>query len=55
MRRRAADTPEQIERRLGAARAELEAASEFDHRIVNDDLERALQELTALVATMSSP
>ena len=54
LRRRAADTPEQIERRLGAARAELEAASEFDHRIVNDDLERALQELTALVATMSS-
>jgi guanylate kinase len=54
LRRRAADPPEQIERRLSAARAELEAASEFDHRIVNDDLERAVQELTDLVATMSS-
>ena len=54
LRRRAADSPDQIERRLSAARAELEAASEFDHRIVNDDLERAVQELTDLVATMSS-
>ena len=54
LRRRAADSPDQIERRLSAARAELEAASEFDHRIVNDDLERAVQELTELVATMSS-
>ena len=52
---RAADSPEQIERRLSAARAELEAAREFDHRVVNDDLERALGELTGLVATMSSP
>jgi guanylate kinase len=55
LRRRAADSPEQIERRLSAARAELEAASEFDHRIVNDDLGRAVQELTDLVATMSTP
>ena len=54
LRRRAADSPDQIERRLSAARAELEAAAEFDHRIVNDDLERAVQELTDLVATMSS-
>jgi guanylate kinase len=52
---RAADSPEQIERRLSAARAELEAAGEFHHRVVNDDLERALGELTDLVATMCSP
>ena len=52
---RGADSPEQIERRLAAARAELEARSEFDHRIVNDDLERAVGELTELVATMSPP
>jgi guanylate kinase len=52
---RAADSPEQIERRLSAARAELDAAREFDHRVVNDDLERALGELTDLIATMSSP
>jgi guanylate kinase len=52
---RAADRPEQIERRLAAARDELAAAGEFDHRVVNDDLDRALEELAALAATMSSP
>jgi guanylate kinase len=51
---RASDRPEQIERRLAAARDELEAAGEFDHRIVNDDLQRALHELSNLAATMSS-
>jgi guanylate kinase len=53
--RRGADSPEQVERRLAAARAELEARDEFDHRIVNDDLERALGELADLVATMCPP
>jgi guanylate kinase len=52
---RASDQPEQIERRLAAARAELAAAGEFDHRVVNDDLERAFEELAALAATMSAP
>jgi guanylate kinase len=49
------DSPEQIERRLAAAREELAARDEFDHRIVNDDLERALGELTELVATICPP
>jgi len=49
---RASDRPEQIERRLAAARDELAAAGEFDHRIVNDDLQRALRELSELAATM---
>jgi guanylate kinase len=53
--RRGADSPAQIERRLEAAREELAARDEFDHRIVNDDLERASQELTELVATMCPP
>jgi guanylate kinase len=51
---RGSDQPEQIQRRLAAARAELEAAGEFDHRVVNDDLQRAVQELSELAATMSS-
>ncbi|MEA2418547.1 MAG: guanylate kinase [Thermoleophilaceae bacterium] len=50
---RASDQPDQIERRLAAARDELAAAGEFDHRIVNDDLEGAQQELSKLAATMS--
>ncbi len=52
---RGADSPHQIERRLEAAREELAACDEFDYRIVNDDLERALEELTDLVATMVPP
>jgi guanylate kinase len=49
---RGSDSPEQIERRLAAAREELAAREEFDHRIVNDDLERAVDELSELAATM---
>jgi guanylate kinase len=52
---RGSDPPEQIARRLEAAREEIAAASQFDHRIVNDDLERALQELCDLAATMCPP
>jgi guanylate kinase len=52
---RASDNPEQIERRLSAARDELAAAGEFDHRICNDDLQRALHELSELAATMAPP
>jgi guanylate kinase len=53
--RRAADRPVEIARRLEAAKQELEAAAEFDHRIVNDDVQRALRELEDLVATMYRP
>jgi guanylate kinase len=53
--RRAADRRVEIARRLEAAKQELEAAAEFDHRIVNDDVQRALRELEDLVATMYRP
>jgi guanylate kinase len=46
---RATDAPEAIERRLEVARAELGAQKEFSHVIVNDDLDRAADELAALV------
>jgi guanylate kinase len=49
---RGSDSPEQIERRLAAAREELAARDEFDHHIVNDDLNRAVEELAKLAATM---
>jgi guanylate kinase len=52
---RASDQPDQIERRLAAAKDELSAAGEFDHRIVNDDLDRAVEELARVAATMSGP
>jgi guanylate kinase len=52
---RGSDSPGEIERRLAVAREELEAASEFDHRIVNDERERAAAELAELVARMCEP
>jgi guanylate kinase len=52
---RGSDSPEQIERRLAAAREELAARDEFDHRVVNDDLDRAVEELAKLTATMCPP
>ena len=49
---RGLDSPEQVDSRLAAAHAELAARSEFEHVIVNDQVERAVQELEGLVATM---
>lgn len=46
---RGTDAPEVIERRLEEARAELEAKAEFSHRVVNDDVDRAADELAAIV------
>jgi guanylate kinase len=50
---RGSDDPEQIEKRLAVAREEMAAREEFDHVVVNDDLEAAVQELEGLVATMT--
>jgi len=49
---RGTDDPDVIERRLRVAEEEMEARDEFDSVIVNDDLSRAVQELSELVATM---
>lgn len=46
---RGTDAPEQIEERLQVAEAELAAAGEFGHRIVNDDLDKAIDELERCV------
>jgi len=46
---RGTDPPEQIERRLAVAEEELAAASEFPHVVVNDDLDRAIDELESCV------
>lgn len=45
IRLRGTDADEAIARRLQRALIEIEAASEFDEQIVNDDLEVALQQL----------
>lgn len=48
---RGTDASEVIEQRLEEARTELEARAEFSHRVVNDDVGRAADELAAIVRT----
>ena len=47
---RGTDDPEEVERRLRVAAQELKAQPEFAHVVVNDRLQDALEQLTAIVA-----
>ena len=49
LRSRATESEGEIEERLAVAEQQLELESEFAHRIVNDDLERAFGELEEIV------
>jgi guanylate kinase len=49
--KRATDAPEIIERRLRKAKEELEHFGEYQHLIVNDDLDRAYEILRAIYLT----
>jgi guanylate kinase len=49
LRERATESSGEIHERIDHARKQLEQAEEFDHVIENDDLERAVGELTTLV------
>ena len=51
LERRAEDSGAAISRRLDGARAELEQWAKYDYVIVNDDLERALAGVKAILAT----
>jgi len=46
---------ERIQRRLTTARQEMARADEFDHKIINDDLGRAVAELERLVQAQFTP
>jgi len=50
LRGRGTDDPEAISRRQADAQRELAEAELYDHRVVNDDVERAAREIVALVA-----
>ena len=52
---RGTDTPEAIENRLAKAAYELTFAPQFDHVVVNDDLELAEQQTFALVSGFLKP
>jgi guanylate kinase len=51
---RGTDQPEQVEARLATAREELAAKDEFDDVVVNDRLERAVEEMERLVRSRMS-
>ena len=60
LRARATESEGEIEERLDLAREQLEQADEFDHKLVNADVDRALVELEEIVkrelsASMSRP
>jgi len=48
LRRRATDSPQTIDQRLRTARAELRHYDEYKYLVVNDDLNRAYDELRAI-------
>ena len=43
------DHPEEIERRLGNARGEIEQANLYQYNVVNDDLELAYSQVSAII------
>ena len=60
LRARATESEGEIEERLDLAREQLDQADEFDYKLVNDDVDRALVELEEIVkrelsASMSRP
>ena len=50
LRARGTDDEATIERRLANARRELELAACYDVHVINDDLDRAVDELAAILA-----
>jgi len=54
LRERATESAGEIGERIELARKQLEQAGEFDHVIENDDLERAVGELTDVARSLLS-
>ena len=54
LRSRATDTPEQLDIRLRTARDEMTAAEEFDHTLVNDDLNACVDAIERILAAERS-
>ena len=49
LRQRGTEPEDSIQRRLEEARQELDRADEFDVRLMNDDIDRAAEELCAII------
>lgn len=52
LERRATDTAGEIAQRVRTSRVELDAMNEFDHRVVNADVDVAVDELTRVLASV---
>lgn len=52
---RGTETPEEQRQRLETAKLELAAEPEFDHTIINDDVQRAADELVSLMGLTPNP
>jgi len=55
LRERATESTGEIGERIALARHQLEQADEFDYVVENDELDRAVQELTTLVRGLLAP
>lgn len=53
--RRGTDTEDEIAARMATSRIELQARDEFDHVVTNDDRERAIDDLAAVVEAALAP
>ncbi len=49
LRGRASDTPEQIARRLAAAKEEMQHTNEFDYVVINHQVDEAVRDITSIV------
>ncbi|WP_418983716.1 guanylate kinase [Alistipes sp.] len=52
---RGTDAPEVIDRRVAKAEFELTKAPEFDHVVVNDDLDEAVEQTVRILDTFTGP
>lgn len=51
LRGRGTDSEDKIQTRLGKSKEELARAKEFDHVVINDDLEKASEEVLGLITS----
>lgn len=49
--KRGTETPEQIEKRLRDAIGEIKRAGEYDYIVINDDLQKAVDDISAVIAS----
>lgn len=49
LKRRMTDSPDQIDRRLQAACAEIRTYDQYDYVIINDEIEEALKQLASII------